>query len=437
MRHFFDKMKTEYIYQLFRESSGISTDSRTIKKNQIFFALWGENFNGNKFAAEALEKGASWAVIDEDAYETELTVLVDDCLMELHALAAHHRKEMKVPLLAITGSNGKTTTKDLIAAILSKKFKTHYTKGNLNNHIGVPLSILSAPEDTEIMVIEMGASHVGEIRTLCLIAKPDYGIITNVSPAHIEGFGTLEAVWKAKTELFEYLRKVNGIALYNDKDSILTEKIFKLVNRAVPFSDPTGIELAVIPEPSDLTLKLTVKYHNREYKIKTRLFGTYNTENIKAAIATGLFFGVDIEDIVEAVESYDPGSNRSQIIKTKNNTLVCDSYNANPLSMKLAIESFAHIPAENKTCILGDMLELGNKSEEEHKKIHKVLSDNNLRNVILTGPVFSKVSAGFRFKTFPNVTRLKEFLKSKPVKGHHILIKGSRGMALEQVYDLL
>jgi len=437
MRHFFIKMKTEYIYQLFRESSGISTDSRTIKKNQIFFALWGENFNGNKFAAEALEKGASWAVIDEDAYETQKTVLVDDCLMELHALATHHRKEMKVPLLAVTGSNGKTTTKDLIALILSKKFKTHSTKGNLNNQIGVPLSILSAPEGTEIMVIEMGASHVGEIRTLCLIAKPDYGIITNVSPAHIEGFGTLEAVWKAKTELFEYLRKVNGIALYNDKDSVLTEKIFKLVNRAVPFSDPIGIELAVIPEPSDLTLKLTVKYYNRQYKINTRLFGNYNTENIKAAIATGLFFGVDIEDIVEAVERYDPGSNRSQIIKTKNNTLVCDSYNANPLSMKLAIESFAHIPAENKTCILGDMLELGNKSEEEHKKIHKVLSDNNLRNVILTGPVFSKVSAGFRFRTFPNVTKLKEFLKSKPIKGHHILIKGSRGMALEQVYDLL
>lgn len=437
MRHFFEKMKTEYIYQLFRESSGISTDSRTIKKNQIFFALWGENFNGNKFAAEALEKGASWAVIDEDAYETERTVLVDDCLMELHALATQHRREMKVPLLAVTGSNGKTTTKDLIAAILSKKFKTHYTKGNLNNQIGVPLSILSAPGDTEIMVIEMGASHVGEIRTLCLIAKPDYGIITNVSPAHIEGFGTLEAVWKAKTELFEYLRKVNGIALYNDNDSVLTDKIFKLVNRAVPFSDPTGIDLAVIPEPSDLTLKLTVKYHNREYKITTRLFGTYNTENIKAAIATGLFFGVDIEDIVEAVESYDPGSNRSQIIKTKNNTLVSDSYNANPLSMKLAIESFAQIQAENKTCILGDMLELGNKSEEEHKKIHKVLSDNNLRNVILAGPVFSKVSAGFRFKTFPDVTRLKEFLKSKPITGHHILIKGSRGMALEQVYDLL
>jgi len=437
MRHFFENMKTEHLYQLFKESSGISTDTRTINRNQIFFALWGEKFNGNKFAAEAITKGASWAVIDEDAYETEKTVLVDDCLMELHALATHHRKEMKVPVLAITGSNGKTTTKELIASILSRKFRVHSTRGNLNNHIGVPLTILSATEGTEIMVIEMGASHIGEIRSLCLIAKPDYGIITNVSPAHIEGFGTLEGVWKAKTELFEYLRKVNGIALYNDKDNVLTEKIFRLVNRAVPFSDPTGVELTVIPELSDLALSVTVKYQHKVHKIQTKLFGDFNTENIKAAIATGLFFGVEMKDIIKAVEDYDPGGNRSQIIKTKNNTLICDSYNANPISMKLAIESFSHIPAENKICILGDMLELGNKSEEEHIKIHKVLSDNNLRNVILAGPIFSKASAGFRFKTFPDVKKLKEFLKSKPLKGYHILVKGSRGMALEQVYDLL
>ena len=437
MRHFFENMKTEHLYQLFKKSSGISTDTRTINRNQIFFALWGEKYNGNKFAAEAITKGASWAVIDEDAYETEKTVLVDDCLMELHALATHHRKEMKVPVLAITGSNGKTTTKELIASILSGKFRVHSTRGNLNNHIGVPLTILSATAGTEIMVIEMGASHIGEIRSLCLITKPDYGMITNVSPAHIEGFGTLEGVWKAKTELFEYLRKVNGIALYNDKDSVLTEKIFRLVNRAVPFSDPTGVELTVIPEPSELTLAVTVKYQHRVHKIQTKLFGDFNTENIRAAIATGLFFGVEMKDIVKAVEDYDPGSNRSQIIKTKNNTLICDSYNANPISMKLAIESFSHIPAENKICILGDMLELGNKSEEEHIKVHKVLSDNNLRNIMLAGPIFSKVSAGFRFKTFPDVKKLKEFLKSKPLKGYHILVKGSRGMALEQVYDLL
>ncbi len=437
MRHFFENMKTEQLYHLFRESSGVSTDSRTIGKNQIFFALWGEKYNGNKYAADALEKGASWAVIDDEVFETEKTILVDDCLIELQELASHHRKEMDASVLAITGTNGKTTTKELAAAILSKKFRVHSTRGNLNNQIGVPLTILSAPEGTEMMIIEMGASHVGEIRTLCSIAKPDYGIVTNVGTAHIEGFGSLEGVLKTKTELYEYLRKVNGIALYNDKDHILAEKIFRLVNRAVPFSDPTGIELTISPVPSDLNLSLNIRYLHKDYRVNTKLFGIFNLENIRAAVATGLFFGVEMNDIADAIGNYVPGNNRSQILVTKNNTLVCDSYNANPWSMQLAIESFSRISAENKLCILGDMLELGDKSEEEHTRIHKVLSDNNLKNVYLTGPIFSKVSAGFRFKTFRDVGRLKEFLKSKPVKGHHILIKGSRGMALEQIYDML
>ncbi len=437
MRHFFENMKTEQLYHLFRESSGVSTDSRTVGKNQIFFALWGEKYNGNKYAADALEKGASWAVIDDEVFETEKTILVDDCLIELQALASHHRKEMDASVLAITGTNGKTTTKELIAVILSKKFKVHSTKGNLNNQIGVPLTILSAPEGTEMMVIEMGASHIGEIRTLCMIAKPDYGMITNAGTAHIEGFGSLEGVTKAKTELYEHLRKINGIAFYNDKDHLLAEKIFRLVNRAVPFSDPTGIGLTITPASSDLNLSLNIKYQRKDYRINTRLFGVFNLENVRAAIATGLFFGVEMNDIIEAVENYDPGNNRSQVMVTKNNTLICDSYNANPLSMKLAIESFAAIRAEKKICILGDMLELGDKSKEEHKKIHKVLSDNNLMNVYLAGPIFCKVSAGFRFKTFRDVARLREFIKSKPLKGNHILIKGSRGMALEQIYDLL
>lgn len=430
-------MKTEQLYDLFRESSGISTDSRSIGKNQIFFALWGEKYNGNKYAADALEKGASWAVIDDEKFENDKTILVDDCLIELQALAAHHRKELNIPVLAITGTNGKTTTKELISAILSKKIKVHSTKGNLNNQIGVPLTILSAPKGTEMMVIEMGASHVGEIRTLCTIAKPDYGIITNVGTAHIEGFGSLEGVLKTKTELYEHLRKVNGIALFNDKDSILTEKIYRIVNRAVPFSDPTGINLTVEPATSDTSINVDVSYQHRNYHIETRLFGLFNIENIRAAIATGLFFGVEMKDIADAIEKYTPGNNRSQVLVTKNNTLICDSYNANPSSMKMAIESFAHIDSEKKICILGDMLELGDKSEEEHKRIHKVLTDNNLQNVYLTGPVFSKVSAGFRFKTFRDVARLMEYLKSKPIKGYHILIKGSRGMALEQIYEML
>lgn len=437
MRHFFLNMKTEHIYKLFRESTGVTTDSRSVAEGQIFFALWGDSYNGNKFAAEALDKGASWAIVDDSSFETERTILVDDCLFELQALAAHHRKEMKVPVLAITGTNGKTTTKELITAILSRKFKIHATKGNLNNHIGVPLTILTAPEGTEIMVLEMGASHVGEIRTLCLIAKPDYGIITNVGTAHIEGFGSGEGVIKAKTELYEHLRKVNGIAIYNDKDPVLSEKIYKLVNRAVPYSDPTGTDLTIIPGDEGLNLSLTVKYQHETYKISTNLFGSYNVNNVKAAMAAGLFFGVEMKEIAEEVGKYDPGNNRSQIKVTKKNTLVCDSYNANPSSMKLAIESFAKIQAEKKMCILGDMLELGEKSEEEHAKVIKYLNDNNIKEVLLTGPVFSKVSAKSGFKSFTDVKKLKEFLKSHQVNGYHILIKGSRGIALEQIYEQL
>jgi UDP-N-acetylmuramoyl-tripeptide--D-alanyl-D-alanine ligase len=430
-------MKTDHLYDLFRKSRGVSTDSRNITEGQIFFALWGDNFNGNKYAADALSKGALCAVIDDPAFETEKTILVDDTLAELQALASHYRKELNVQVLAITGTNGKTTTKELTSAILSRKFRVHSTPGNLNNHIGVPLTILTAPADTEIMVIEMGANHLGEIRTLCLIAKPDYGIITNISPAHIEGFGSFEGVVKAKTELFEYLRKVNGIALYNDRDPVISEKIFRLVNRAVPFSDPTGVGLSLNTIPSDGHLRIKAQYQNRTWEIRTSLFGKFNLENIRAAMAAGLFFGVDPDSITEEIQKYTPRNNRSQIMDTGKNTLICDAYNANPVSMKLAIESFAAMEAERKICILGDMLELGDKSEEEHIMIHKVLSDNNMRDVMLVGPVFCKVSAGFRFKTFRDTDRLKEFLKARPLKGCHILIKGSRGIALEQIYDLL
>jgi len=430
-------MKTEQLYSLFKESTGVSTDSRTVGKGQIFFALWGDNYNGNKFASEALARGALCAVIDDPIYETENTILVDDCLFELQALAAHFRKEMKVPVLAITGTNGKTTTKELLAVILSKKFRIHYTRGNLNNHIGVPLTILSAPADTEMLVIEMGASHLGEIRTLCLIAKPEYGIITNIGTAHIEGFGSVDGVAKAKTELYEHLRKVNGIALYNDKDPLLTEKIFRIINRAVPFSDPTGIDLLVDIVPSDLNLKLIVTYLHNTYDISTNLFGSYNLENVRAAIATGLFLGVDIKDIVDAVENYQPANNRSQVKTTKYNTLICDSYNANPSSMHLALDSFSAIKADHKMVILGDMLELGEKSEEEHLKVLKLLQSQTAEKVILVGPVFHKISAKSGFNAFENVNKLIEFLKKEPLRGNLILIKGSRGIGLEKIYDLL
>jgi len=430
-------MKTEQLYNLFKDSTGVSTDSRTVGEGQIFFALWGDNYNGNKFAADALARGAKCAVIDDPLFETENTILVDDCLFELQALAAHFRKEMNVPVLAITGTNGKTTTKELLAAILSKKFRVHYTKGNLNNHIGVPLTILSAPADTEMLIIEMGASHIGEIRTLCLIAKPDFGIITNIGTAHIEGFGSIDGVAKAKTELYEHLRKVNGIALYNDKDPLLTEKIFKIINRAVPFSDPTGIDLLINMVPSDLNLMISVTFLHHTYEVSTNLFGSYNLQNVRAAMATGLFLGVDIKDIIEAVEKYQPANNRSQINSTINNTLICDSYNANPTSMIAAIDSFLAIKADHKAIILGDMLELGEKSEEEHIKVLKAIQSGIVEKVFLVGQVFQKVSAKSGFKAFSNVDTLMEFLKSEPLKGNTILIKGSRGIRLEKVYELL
>ncbi len=437
MRHFYDIMKTEQLYDLFIKSAGITTDSRKVNEGQIFFALWGSNYNGNKFASEALAKGASCAVIDDPIFETEKTFLVDDCLLELQALATHHRKVLNIPVLAVAGTNGKTTTKELLAAIIGKKFKIHFTKGNLNNHIGVPLTILSAPSGTQFMIIEIGASHIGEIRSLCLIAQPDYGIITNIGTAHIEGFGSIEGVIEAKTELYEYLKRVNGIVFYNDQDPLLTEKLFKNINRAVPFSDPTGSELHVEQIPSDLNLRLSARYSRNSYIIKTNLFGDYNLENVKAAIAIGLFLDVKMDDIVKSVEDYRPANNRSQVRITESNTLICDSYNANPTSMHAALESFAVMKADRKTIIMGDMLELGGISKVEHSKILSELQFYNFEKVFLVGPIFMAVSAKSGFRSFRDVNTLIEFLRNEPIKGNTILIKGSRGIGLEKVYDLL
>jgi UDP-N-acetylmuramoyl-tripeptide--D-alanyl-D-alanine ligase len=437
MRHFFRIMKTDQLYSLFRKSTGVSTDSRTVKKGEMFFALWGNNYNGNIYASDALEKGALCAVIDDPMYEKEGTILVDDCLFELQALASHYRKDLKAHVLAITGSNGKTTTKELIAAIMSGKKKVHYTTGNLNNHIGVPLTILSAPEGTELLVIEMGANHIGEIRTLCLIAKPDYGIITNLGSAHIEGFGSFEGVVKAKTELYEHLKKVNGVAIFNDRNPLLAEKIFRIVNRAVPYSDPTGTELNVAISPSDLMLSVKVDYQHKSYNINTKLFGRHNIENIKAAIATCLFLGADIPCIVSAIEGYQPGNNRSEVKITKSNTVICDSYNANPDSMRRAIEAFIESGSKNMLLILGDMLELGSKTQEEHMGILRMLNNRGISDVLLVGPVFRSLSGEFGYKNYESVNELREYITAHPVKGATILVKGSRGIMLERIYDLI
>lgn len=437
MRHFFAGMNTEHIYNLFKESTGVVTDSRLVKNGQIFFALWGDKYDGNKYAEEAIGKGASWAVIDNPDYESEKTILVEDSLRELQLLAAYHRIQLKIPVLAITGTNGKTTTKELIAAVLSEKYKIHYTKGNLNNHIGVPLTILSATPETEFMIIEMGANHPGEIDLLCNIAAPDYGIITNIGTAHIEGFGSFEGVVSTKTELFRYLQKVNGIALYNDQDSLITDMIFRYVNRAVPFSDPDGTLLLIDQEESEPDQVLSVTFKDKNYRIKSNLFGRYNYWNIKAAVATGLFFGVAIESIADAIENYIPANNRSQLKKTSYNTLICDSYNANPSSMINALQSFVALRAKEKLVILGDMLELGDISEDEHRKIIKFLEESEIRDAFLVGPVFSRVYKGNLFRVFNDTSSVIEYLKENSVHGYTVLIKGSRGIGLEKTYDYL
>jgi UDP-N-acetylmuramoyl-tripeptide--D-alanyl-D-alanine ligase len=320
---------------------------------------------------------------------------------------------------------------------MSKKFRVHYTKGNFNNEIGLPLTILSAPPDVEMMILEMGANHLGEIRTLCNVARPDYGIITNIGAAHIEGFGSFEGILKAKTELYEHLRKVNGIAIYDDNNPHLTKKIYKLVSKGIPYSHPTGVELSVEALPSEMNLAVRIRYQHRVVDIQTALFGDYNLDNIRAAVATGLFLGVGMEDIAEAVSKYQPGNNRSQVKTTDNNTLICDSYNANPTSMRAAIKSFAELKAVRKVLILGDMLELGEKSDEEHRKLIEELKLMKYEKIFLVGSEFKKASGDSVFSLFNDVGELREHLKSEPVSGSLILIKGSRGMTLEKVYDLL
>jgi UDP-N-acetylmuramoyl-tripeptide--D-alanyl-D-alanine ligase len=430
-------MKTEQLYNLFKESTGISTDSRSVKPGQIFFALRGENFNGNRYAGDAISKGALIAVIDDPVFKYDKTFLVDDTLVQLQELAKYYRNSLDIPVLAITGTNGKTTTKELIAAVLSRKLRVHYTKGNLNNEIGVPVTILSAPVDTEMLIIEMGANHLNEIRKLCEIVRPGFGLITNIGRAHLEGFGSYEGVIKAKSELYEYLNKVNGISFYNDQNQLLTDLILKSGNRAVPYSDPAGTELRIEPVPSKMNVEVMVIYGHKSYGLKSLLFGHYNLDNIKAAIATGLFFKVRIDDIIDAIEEYKPGNNRSQVRITSKNTLICDSYNANPVSMLMAIQSFSGIEGSNKLIILGDMLELGERSEDEHARILEEIEALGLTEVLLVGKYFKKSADPKRFRTFSNVEELEHYLKHEPVQGKTVLIKGSRGMTLEKIYDVL
>lgn len=426
-------MKIERVYQYFLESTGICTDTRKIEKGCLFFALKGDNFNGNKFTQEALDKGAFKVIIDEDAYHkpSNETILCSNSLQLLQELATHHRKQLNLPIIALTGSNGKTTTKELIHAVLKQDYKTTATIGNLNNHIGVPLTLLSMTSETEIGIVEMGANHPKEIEHLCNIALPDYGYITNFGKAHLEGFGSIEGVIKAKTELYVHLQKHQKTVFINANDPIqqsLSEGIKK-----ISFGTKNDTSFATLLSSKK---ELIISFHGLE--IKSNLIGAYNFSNIAAAIAIGTYFKVSSEKIKAAIEAYIPTNNRSQRIEKNTNQIILDAYNANPTSMLAALENFKQTEGEAKVLFLGDMFELGTEAASEHQKITDYLSKNNLGKTYLLGSNFfnTKTNASNiqKFETFEAFTA--QFSENSI---HHsiILIKGSRGMALERILTLI
>lgn len=426
-------MDIKTIHQYFLESSGVSTDSRNVPVKSIFFALKGDNFNGNMFAQEALDKGAFKVVIDEKKFhkDTGETILVENVLVTLQQLAYFHRNYLGLHIISLTGSNGKTTSKELISAVLSQKFKTVATKGNLNNHIGVPLTLLSMDSETEIGIVEMGANHLGEIKMLSEIAKPDFGYITNFGKAHLEGFGSLEGVIQGKTELYQFLKDHNKKIFVNANDSKQLENS-KGISR-ITFGDSNADYVIKL---LDSTNHLLVEYNGTE--IQSNLVGVYNFANVSAAIAIGAYLNVSVNDIKQGIENYVPSNNRSQLMQRGSNTILLDAYNANPTSMMAALENFKQTKGDNKVIFLGDMFELGTDSEAEHQNIVNFLTENNFGKVFLTGSNFYKTkNSASHIKQFKTFDELKEMIKTQELENATVLIKASRGMALERILDLL
>lgn len=429
-------METAQLYQLFRQYPFATTDSRNIPANSIFFALKGENFNGNKFAGEALQKGAAFAVIDEIEFAAnERTIMVDDVLQCLQQLARYHRDHLRLPILAITGTNGKTTTKELIAAVLSKKFRVNYTQGNLNNHIGVPLTLLSMTLETEIGIVEMGANHPGEIKLLCGIANPDFGIVTNMGKAHLEGFGSLEGVVRTKSELYDFLRAKGGKCFINADNPLLNKQAKDL--EQISYGKQEGCFMTGELATTGYHLIAKALFPKGWLYLKSKLIGNYNFENLLAAACVGKYFDVDPLKIQEALNEYTPSNNRSQLIRREKNTIIMDAYNANPTSMMMALTNFANIQNNQKCVILGDMLELGEASEQEHQKIADFVELQDFTEVFLVGPRFKMTVTGNKKKKFDNAELLSNYLKTQPIENKLILIKGSRGIHLEKILELL
>lgn len=424
-------MKIEQLHRYFLESTGICTDTRKLKEGQLYFALKGENFNGNTFAKKALEQGATYAIIDEQKEELNNTILVSNVLQTLQELASYHRTYLNIPIIGLTGSNGKTTTKELIQAVLSQKYNTTATIGNLNNHIGVPLTLLSMTRETEIGIVEMGANHQKEIAALCEIAKPNYGYITNFGKAHLEGFGGIEGVIRGKSELYQYLKQANNIAFVNKEDPLQVKHSSQLQTKT--FASTNADYLVSFKEATPF-----VHMEFNKLIINSQLTGEYNAFNIAAAIAIGLYFDISDQKIKVGIENYAPTNNRSQIIQKEASTIILDAYNANPTSMEAALQNLSRQTSENKIAFIGDMFEVGETTKVEHQTILKLAHTLNIQAVYAIGPTFGisnpENTRQHVFETFSAFA--KAYNKQIP-SDTTILIKGSRGMAMERVLELL
>ena len=430
-------MNLSALYQIFLDCQLVTTDSRNCPEGSLFIALKGESFNGNAFAGKALETGCAYAIIDEPEYAVEgdqRYILVDDCLQTLQQLANYHRRQLGTRVIGITGTNGKTTTKELISAVLSQSHNILYTLGNLNNHIGVPSTLLRLKAEHDLAVIEMGANHPGEIKFLSEIVEPDCGIITNVGKAHLEGFGSFEGVIKTKGELYDFLRKKEGSTVFIHHDNAYLMNIAGGLN-LIPYGteDDLYVNGRITGNSPYLTFEWKAGKDGETYQVQTQLIGEYNFPNALAAITIGLFFGVEATNINEALAGYTPQNNRSQLKKTNDNTLIIDAYNANPTSMMAALQNFRNMEVPHKMLLLGDMRELGAESAAEHQKIADYIKECDFEEVWLVGEQFA--AAEHFFKTYPNVQEVIKELETNKPKGYTILIKGSNGIKLSSTVD--
>ncbi len=428
-------MEIKELYEIYKAHPIVTTDSRNCPEGSIFFALKGETFDGNKFAIAAIEKGCAYAVVDDKSVVHPKVILVDNVLETLQALARYHREQLDIPFVGVTGTNGKTTTKELVATVLSKKYRVHYTQGNFNNHIGVPLTLLSIKPDCEMAVIEMGANHPGEIKTLANIALPTCGLITNVGKAHLEGFGSLEGVINTKKELYDNLAERGGYVFVNAANPLLMNVLCGV--KYTTYSSSAEMSANVNGRLLRCAPYVEFEWNNRH--ISTHFVGAYNLDNMLAAITVGLHFGVSEDDICSAISDYIPANNRSQLTKTERNTLIVDAYNANPTSMMAAIDNFELMEGENKVAILGDMLELGEQSILEHQTIVRRLINSKIEKVILVGNEFKKVCEELGVDKFEIVDSLNETFNSQLsiLNSKLILLKGSNGIGLYKLIPCL